>query len=89
MSPTPFKLFSGGARQAPRGGKGPCNPRKGIMRVTGYLEAPHPLPWTYTPRDPMLTSFCPEVPPRSLVPSPTLPTSNDHDHDLMSYGGCR
>lgn len=37
----------------------------------------------------MLTSFRPEVPPCSLVPSPTLPTSNDHDRDLMSYGGCR
>lgn len=40
----------------------------------------------------MLIRLCPEVPLRHPVaysPSPTLPTSNDHDRDLMSYGRCR
>lgn len=53
-------------------------------------EPPHPLPCTrYTPGTPCSPASVQKCHPAAWSPSPTLPTSNDHDHDLMSYGRCR
>lgn len=61
------------------------------MSQTARDPHTHALYQTY-PRDFVLTRFCPGRPLATLQPgasSPTLPTSNDHDHDFVSYGGCR
>lgn len=64
---------------------------RGVSQLTG---SPHPTtPCTrYTPGTPCSPDSVhkwPPATPQPGSPSPTLPTSNDHDHDFVSCGECR
>lgn len=84
------KLLGERMGPAPRVGR---TPPERTRKTKGCLGAPPcPILNQIYPRDPMLIRLCPEVPPShpaAWSPSATLPTSNDHDHDWMSYGRCR
>lgn len=95
--PNTPELVLGRAWEIPRERNGPCTPGRrtpseGTRRITGCLGGPHPSPVPDTPQGPhahqILSRSAPSH-PTDWSPSPTLPASNDHDHDLMSYGGCR
>lgn len=95
--PNTPELFSGFLAGAQCGGKGSCTPnREDVPRrdksVTGCRGSPHTHPLPDKPQGLRACQILSRVPHSPLQPgasSPTLPTSNDHDHDFVSYGGCR